>query len=133
MMRKIRMKQFLEGLLLSTIAVLAPIKAVMIVVGVLIVVDFVTGYLAARKRGEKFTSAKFRNSITKCLIYQTAVITGFLVERYMMDGVIPVSKIVSGLIASVEFTSVLENLDTIHGSSIFKTIIEKLGSKNLPK
>ena len=104
----------------------------MITVGILIVADLITGVIAARKRNEKISSARLRDSISKCLIYQTAIITGFLVQNYIMDDVIPIVKIVGSAISMVELTSLYENLNTISGTNIFKEIIDRLGSKNRP-
>lgn len=126
--------KFLEGLLISLLAVFAPIKAVILVTGLLISVDTITGMLAARKRGEKISSAGLRRTVTKSLVYLTAVCMGFLVEKYMIEGFVPISKIVSGVISLVELKSILENLDVINGGSLFKAVIQKLGSINdLPK
>ena len=125
------MRNFLQGLVLSAIAVLAPIKAVMATVGVLIFADFVSGIIAAKKRGESISSAKIRNSVTKCLVYQSAVITGFLVQTYLFQGFIPIVNIVGSLIGLTELTSFYENLNSIKGGNIFKKIIELLGSTNL--
>ena len=125
------MKNYLHGLVISALSVLAPIKAVLITVGILIFADMITGILAARKRGEQITSAKIRNSVTKCLVYQSAVITGFLVQTYLLQGFIPIVNIVASLIGLTELTSFYENLNTIKGGNIFKKIIELLGSANL--
>lgn len=126
------MKEYLLRLLLSGLAVFAPIKGVLITTGILIGLDLLSGVAAARKRGETISSAKLRNTVTKCLIYQTAVLSGFLVEIYMLSGVLPISKLVAGVIGVTEMKSVLENFDVILGGSLFKTLIEKLGSSNLP-
>lgn len=112
------------------LAILAPIKAVMITVGVLIFVDLISGTWAAKKRNEPITSAAFRRTLSKMLIYQVAVISGFLVEHYILQGDIPVSKIIAGFIGLVELKSVLENGNTILGTDVFKALIAKLGSKN---
>jgi hypothetical protein len=125
------MKNFLQGLIVSALATLAPIKAVLLTVGVLILSDFISGVLAANKRGEKISSAKMRNSITKCLVYQSAVITGFLVQTYLLQGFLPIVNIVASLIGLTELTSFYENLNVIKGGNIFKKIIELLGSANL--
>jgi hypothetical protein len=124
------MKEWIIKVLIAGCAVLAPIKAVLITVGILIFVDLVTGIVAAKKRGEKIKSAAMRRTISKVLIYQTAVITGFLLETYLLDGVLPVSKLVAGVIGLVEFKSVLENSNIILGEDIFKSLISKLGSEN---
>ena len=56
------MKDFITGLLVSTVAVFAPIKAVILVTGILIFADLFTGIMAARKKGEKITSAGLRRT-----------------------------------------------------------------------
>lgn len=120
----------LKYLALSAWSILVPIHAAMGAAGVLILVDLVLGILAARKRGEKITSAAMRRTISKMLIYQSAVITGFLCEKYLLSNFIPVSKLVAGVIGVVEMQSILENSDTINGGPIFKKVIKLLGSKN---
>ena len=124
------MKDYVTGLLLSTLAVFAPIKALILVTGILIFSDLISGILAARKKGQKISSAGMRRTVTKVAVYNAAIMLGFLTETYMLDGFLPLSKIAAGLISVVEFKSILENLDTINGSSIFKSLIEKLGSVN---
>lgn len=122
--------KFLEGLLASLIAVFAPIKAIILITIALILVDLVSGILAARKKGQLITSAGIRRTVTKTTIYLTAICLGFLVEHYMIDDFMPISKLISGVISLVELKSVLENLDVLNGSPLFKSIIEKLGSVN---
>jgi hypothetical protein len=124
------MKDYVTGLLLSTLAVFAPIKALLLVTGILIFSDLISGILAARKKGQKISSAGMRRTVTKVAVYNAAIMLGFLTETYMLDGFLPLSKIAAGLISVVEFKSILENLDTINGNPIFKTLIEKLGSIN---
>jgi phage-related holin len=124
------MKDYVTGLLLSTLAVFAPIKALLLVTGILIFSDLISGILAARKKGQKISSAGMRRTITKVAVYNAAIMLGFLTEKYMLDGFLPLSKIASGLISVVEFKSILENLDSINGNPIFKSLIEKLGSIN---
>ena len=128
------LKKLLLELLLSILAILAPVKAVMMTVGVLIVADFVFGIWAAKKRGEAITSRKMGASISKALVYQVAVITAFLVERYLMEGFMPVTKIVSSMIGIVEIKSLYENCGEILGQPVFRAIYEKIkreGEKTL--
>jgi len=124
------MKEFATSLVISAVAVLAPVHSILIVTGILIVLDFITGIWAAYKREEKIKSARMRDSVTKMVIFQVAVISGFLMEKYLLDNSIPVSKIVAGVIAATEGLSLFENLNTISGKNVFGAIIEKLGSKN---
>lgn len=124
------MKQWLINLGVVIIAALAPIHTVLITVGVLVLADAVTGIWAALKRGEKVKSAALRRTVSKTIIYQMAVICGFLLERYLIGDILPISKIVAGMIGIVEFTSIMENLNTVYGGNLFKNILKKLGSQN---
>lgn len=122
--------EHIQPILMSTLAVFAPVKAILIVTGVLIIADLISGIMAAKKRGESISSAGLRRTITKIFVYNMAVVTGFLVEKYMITDIFPVSKLIAGIISVVELKSILENLNTINGTDIFKSIIEKLGSSN---
>lgn len=127
------MKNWFNNLLIVCVAALAPIQAIIISVGVMIFADLFTGILAARKRGEKISSAVMRRTISKLVIYQTAVITGFLLEHYLLDSLVPISKLVAGVIGLVEFKSILENCNAVLGQDLFQTVLLKLGSDNDPK
>lgn len=115
---------------IAMLAVFAPIQMVIIVTGVLVFADLITGIVAAKKRKEKIDSAGLRRTVTKTAVYLTAICMGFLVEKYMIDEIMPISKIVAGIIGLVELKSLMENLNMIYGSDIFKDIIYKLGSHN---
>lgn len=112
------------------IALLAPIHAMILATGTLIVADTILGVWAAKKRGEEITSAGLRRTLTKMLVYQLTIVTGFVVETWLISSMFPVSKLVAGVIGLVEFKSLLENVNTINGNPIFKDIITKLGSSN---
>jgi len=120
----------LEKLAIVLLAILAPIKAMMLTVGVLIFTDLGTGIWAARKRQEPIKSAALRRTLSKIVIYQMAIITGFLIEHYLLQDSIPITKVVAGFIGLVEFKSILENSNVILGTDVFKLLIQKLGSKN---
>lgn len=125
-----KMKQWLYDGMLVILALLAPVQSILISCGVMIVADMLTGMVAAKKRGEKISSAEMRRSITKMFIYQIAIISGFVLETYMLENLLPVSKIVAGVIGTVEFKSILENVSVIAGQDIVKLVMDKLGSKN---
>jgi hypothetical protein len=124
------MKEFLAKVFLATMAILAPIQMVLVSVGVLILADLITGILAAHKKGEKIRSSAMRRTISKIVVYNTAVLTGFLLETYLLASIFPVAKLVAGVIGLVEFKSILENGNVILGQDIFKTVVSKLGSDN---
>ena len=122
----------LEAFALSILAVFAPIKAVILTVLVLITVDLITGIMAAKKRGEPITSAGFRRTVAKCLVYESALMLGFLTEHYLTGAAIPVSKIVSSFIGITELRSALENLNDVSGGSLLQALLAKLQSVNTP-
>ena len=124
------MRSYLSNLAISAMAALAPIKPVMITVGVLILSDLITGVWAAYKRKEPITSAALGRTVSKMVVYQTAVVTGFLLQRYLLGDALPVVNVVGGMIGMVEFKSFMENANVIVDGDIFKQIIKKLGSKN---
>lgn len=123
------MKEWLIKTIVALVAVFAPVHSIMIVAGVLIVIDLLTGVIAAWKLKEKITSNGLKRTVVKMLVYQVAIITGFLVEKYMLDGTFEVSKIVAVVIGLVEAASILENLNKINGSPIFKSLINKINNK----
>lgn len=124
------MGAFLKSLAVSAIAVLAPIHMMMTVVGVLIFADLALGIWAAYKRGESISSSAMRRTLSKILVYQLVLITGFLCETYLIGGLVPISKIAAAAIGMVEMTSILENANSINGESIFKKLLQRLGSDN---
>lgn len=116
----------LEILGLALLAVFAPIKAVLGVTLVLVVADFVTGVLAARARKESITSQGFKKSVMKALLYELAILMGFLVEHYLTGDFFPATKLISSLIGLTELKSMLENLDSIAGQNMFAMLIARI-------
>lgn len=115
---------------LSILAIFAPIQPLLLAVGFLIAADTLTGIMAAHKRGEKITSSGFSRSIAKLFIYQTVIVTGFLMEKYLIaDLGLPVVKLLAGVIGVTEFVSLLENAESITGLN-FSKIKKLLSSKN---
>ena len=66
--------------------VLSPVKPVMIAVSVLIIADLITGIWASKKEGQKITSAGLKKSVVKTLVYQSAIIVGFILESFLLCG-----------------------------------------------
>jgi hypothetical protein len=125
--------KLLENVLVAIVAALAPIHAVMGTVLLLVAVDLITGIWAAYKRGDKILSAKMKRSVGKLVLYEVAVILAFFVEKYLIGDLLPALKLVSGLIGLTEFKSILENLNTISGQDLFKTILDRIASVHSPK
>jgi phage-related holin len=93
---------------------------------VMTLVDLITGLLAARKRGEAVTSLGLRRTVTKLMVYELLVCLAFITEMYLTGPMVPVVKIFAGFIGLTELKSVMENLETLTGMPLIKTLIDKL-------
>jgi len=124
------MLKYLEALAISMFSVFLPIKAVLVAVLVLVLIDSITGVMAAHKRNEKITSAGLRRTFSKIIVYQLGIVSGFIAEKYLLGELIPVMKILSGVVGCIELKSILENANAITGQDLFKALIDKLGSVN---
>jgi phage-related holin len=112
------------SLILTFLAVyFAPAYPIMIGIGFLVTMDFVTGILAAKKRGEIITSKKMRPTIMKGFGYMASILIAFVMQNIFLTDM-EVMKIVSGLVAMIELKSLDENLTDITGKSIFKQFLK---------
>lgn len=118
--------RFLGLILISLAAVFAPIQGVLGAAAALIVADLVLGLLAARKRKQKITSSGLRRTLGKLALYEVAIALAFLAEHYLTGGAIPLVKLVSGVVGLTEITSCLENINTLSGGSVFRSILARL-------
>lgn len=107
----------------------APVYPLIAAIGFFVFADFVTGIQAAKKRGEKITSSKMKNTVVKFGAYGIAVVTSFLIEKHFLDG-LPALKIISGLIAFIEVKSINENIRDITGKNLFDEVIKRFPKIN---
>lgn len=125
------LKQSLTKYMGKIIAVLAtlfaPIAGIMITIGVAILADTVLGIWKTKKLGQPLTSRRFSRLITKILVYESAIILFFLVDKYMLGDILAyfvsieflLTKIVGLVLASIEIFSIDENYKTVKGFGIF--------------
>jgi phage-related holin len=122
------MKDTLLKYLASAIAFLisyfTPAFPLMMAIGFFVVADFITGVMAAKKRGEEILSKKMRPSVTKGIGYMVAILVALVFQNHFLPG-FEVMKIVAGLIAFIEVKSLDENFRTITGKSLFKQFLKK--------
>ena len=103
------------------LAFFLPISGILLMIGVLIVIDTVTGIKKANKLKEKITSRKLSAIISKLALYEMTVIMFFLIDRFILNDIIltffsvafMVTKIVALVLASVEVISINENIKVI--------------------
>lgn len=98
----------------------------------MVLADFITGCWAARKRGEMWSSVKFRNSISKCGAYMFVIICAKIFESVLPAYIeqAEITRLFTALIVGVEFYSVLENFYKATGFKVFY-ILTQVTSKKL--
>jgi len=114
----------LEIIITFLVVYFAPTFQILFGIGFLVMVDFITGILSARKRGEEITSKKMRPTIMKGFGYMSSILVAYVIQKVFIPEM-EVMKIVSGLVAMMELKSLDENLTTITGKSLFKKFLQK--------
>jgi phage-related holin len=114
----------LDVIIIYLVTYFAPTFSVMMGISFLVLIDFVTGMVAAYKRGEAITSRKMRPTITKGMGYMLAILAAHIFQKHFLP-TIEVMKIVSGLIAFIELKSLDENLKDMTGKSLFKQFFKE--------
>ena len=94
-----------------------PISGILIMIGVLISIDTITGIWKAKKIGEKITSRKLSAIISKLALYEVTVIMFFLIDKFILNDIIltffsvpfMLTKVVALVLASIEVMSINES------------------------
>ena len=123
------MRSIAINLLIATAAVFVPIKAALIAIVVLTLLDLVSGVSAAIKRKESITSSGFKRTVIKLLVYLSVACLAYVVEAFLTGGLIPLAKIASGLVGVTELKSILENMEEVTGLPILQMLIDKLAQQ----
>jgi len=100
---------------------MAPVWAFVFMAFVLVVVDFITGIRAAKKRGEKIRSRGLYRSIEKFALYFIAIAVSEHMSVTFFPSV-PVTEVVSFGICITEFFSFAENVETVTGVNIVRRV-----------
>ena len=120
------MKTFFINLLVSLLAILSPVKPLLLTVGFLIIVDFIFGIWRAKKLGETITSRKMSNTLSKMVLYNLAILSVYLLGKYVIDTGLPLEKIAAGLISIIEIKSLDESFQKIFGFSLWQKIAKAI-------
>jgi hypothetical protein len=102
----------------------------MITIGFLVGADMVVGIWKAIKLGIKIRSRRMSDSITKMLLYQLAIVSGFLIETYIIEQLIPITKLIATVVAVIEFKSIVESIEAVTGKDLWGKIKTLIGRKN---
>lgn len=109
-------------------AFLLPVKSLILLVGMMIVIDTLTGIWKAKKKGEPITSHKLSRVISKMLLYQLGLITFFVLEKYLLGEFVMIftsipyflTKIVAVFFSFIEIVSINENITATYGFNFLK-------------
>lgn len=124
------MLKYVRNLAIAIVALFAPAQGMLMAAAALIAIDLATGLLAAKKRGDKITSAGLKRTVVKITIYEIAIALAFITETYLSLGFMPLARIVSSFIGVTELKSIYENLNELGGGDLLKTIISRLSGPN---
>lgn len=118
------------------LAFLMPIVPLLLIVGGLILLDTCFGLWRAYKTNETITSKKLSNIISKTVLYQTSIITFFLIEKYIVGDLIWhfisihlfLTKVLACTLCSIELKSMDESYQIVTNVSIwdrFKLLLKR--------
>jgi len=123
---------FLKGKvwLFASLAVFLPIKELMLTIGFLVGADLVVGVWKAIKTNQRIRSRRMSDTITKLLLYQLAIMSGFLIETFIISELIPITKLIATVIAIIEFKSIIESIEAVTGKDLWSKIKTIIGRKS---
>jgi len=116
------MKQYLLHLFVALTAVFTPVVPLLLTIGALIIIDFIVGVFRAFKMKETITSRKMGNTVSKMLLYQLTILSLFIFETYILQGLLPVTKIGAGMISVTELKSIDESVEKMTGMGVWKKL-----------
>jgi hypothetical protein len=107
-----------------------PISGILLMIGVLIVIDTITGIWKAKKLGEKITSRKLSSIISKLALYEITVIMFFLIDRFILNDIIltffsvpfMLTKIVALVLSSIEVMSINESYKQVYHLDLWQSM-----------
>ena len=107
-----------------------PISGILIMIGVLISIDTITGIWKANKLGEKITSRKLSAIISKLALYEITVIMFFLIDKFILNEIIltffsvpfMLTKVTALVLASIEVMSINENYKIVKGIDLWQSM-----------
>jgi hypothetical protein len=127
-------KAYLLNILAFIVAFLAPINALIITVGLAIALDTLIGVSRAKKKNENITSKKLSQIVSKMVLYQSALVLFFLIEKFILADFIVLftginlflTKIVALVLVYIEIKSINESWLAITGVSLWEKFKELL-------
>lgn len=113
------MKTYLNYLIVSLCLMFAPIKGLLIAVGMAIALDTIMGIFKAIKIKEEITSRRMSNIVSKFVLYEMAILLLFIIDKFLLGEFFKLwfqidnffTKVVSIILIFIEMTSIKENFE----------------------
>ncbi len=119
--------KYLAGGAASLLALLAPVKGLVICAVIFVAVDFVTGVAAGRKRalraGEPwgFESRRAWATVVKLAFVMGGIVLSWIIDACILGFLeLNLARLFTGFVCGVEFWSYLENAAEISGHPVFR-------------
>jgi len=116
------------------IAFLTPIIPLILIVGLAIFLDTFIAVYKAYRLNETITSRKLSAIVSKMVLYQSAIIGVFCIEKYILGDIVimvtsiplVLTKLVAVTLLFIESQSIVENYSAYSGINIFSKFKEML-------
>lgn len=113
------MKTIVNYLIVSLCLMFAPIKGLLIAVGMAIALDTIMGIFKAIKIKEEITSRRMSNIVSKFVLYEMAILLLFIIDKFLLGEFFKLwfqidnffTKVVSIILIFIEMTSIKENFE----------------------
>lgn len=112
----------------AIVTLLTPLYPTLWLVGFISIVDFLTGVLGAKSKGEEIKSNKMIRKFYSVIAYFLGILIAHVIGGYYGDADFMVKAVVA-IIAVTELQSVRENIQAITGVDILKPLIRILERK----
>jgi len=107
-----------------------PISGILILIGVSVILDTLTGVWKSRKLGTPITSRKLSSVISKILLYEVTVMLFYLIDYYILNDIVltffsvelMTTKILALVLVSIEVISMNENVKSAKGVDIWEAL-----------
>jgi hypothetical protein len=124
------MKTILNYLLVSFCLFFAPIKGLLIAVGVAIALDTIFGIFKAIRIKEQISSRRMSNIVSKFVLYQMSVLLLFAIDKFLLGEFFKIwfqidnffTKVVAIILIFIEMTSIKENFEVAFKVNIWKLL-----------
>ena len=107
-----------------------PISGILILIGVSVILDTITGVWKSYKLKTKVTSRKLSAVISKILLYEVTVMLFYLIDYYILNDIVLTffsvslltTKILALVLVSIEVISINENVKKVKGLDIWTAL-----------